>query len=706
MGEYQIKTTLKKRGDNLIRLSVIKRVVTISTTYLLVFVTVIIAQVPTDDISYNSKKENNFLVGINEPIKFADIQIEEVDEYVNITMSLVDQAIKSIKEQKNPTFDNVFRTFDDAVNNLDNARNMFRILSSLSPESQMREHSFRAKTRLDSLSEVLFSDPAIADQMTAFSKSEYYHDLDGPGKMLVDYLVESLSFQPTETTKKLWAENRQLERRFDDLNDPQKNIVVLNEEEVEGLPGGIKKRYAKGGGRYEIPNIGSVGGIVMATAKNEHTRKAFFKGAEKVTEEKLSILEKLVKNRYQTAKLEGYGSYAEMRTDGSMAGNPEVIWEFINQLLEDTREATTQNIEKLQQVRNQETGIESSEPIQPWNLFYYAKLYNQLHYKVTPMALKPYLSLDNCLEGMFDLYEQLLGFRFVKVENPSVWHPDVQMYRVMERDSLKALFYLDLYGRSRKSSGAYVSSIKKGKSTAEGYQVPVSVLVTNFIKPSELKPTLLMFPELRTLFHEFGHVMASASYDGEFAYLASSKRDFNEAMSQMFENWLNNYEIVSSFALHHKTGEVLPQELFEQFIQSTSISDGIRTQVALGNAMYDLMLYDRYNPESNTAIDEYWKTVDEKTVISRHDEGFYPVKHFFTHPVYYYSYVWSDVYAKDMFSVFKENGLRDQRTGIRYRNIILANGKQRDIDKALEEFLGRPSNNKAFINSLGAGETN
>ena len=75
--------------------------------------------------------------------------------------------------------------------------------------------------------------------------------------------------------------------------------------------------------------------------------------------------------------------------------------------------------------------------------------------------------------------------------------------------------------------------------------------------------------------------------------------------------------------------------------------------------------------------------------------------HINTHPVYMYGYLWSKVYAQDMFTVFEKNGLEDQTTGIRYRKIILANGSQRDIVEAVNEFLGRPSNNEAYIKSLG-----
>ena len=116
-------------------------------------------------------------------------------------------------------------------------------------------------------------------------------------------------------------------------------------------------------------------------------------------------------------------------------------------------------------------------------------------------------------------------------------------------------------------------------------------------------------------------------------------------------------------------------------------------------------LYDKYNPKTPFNTDELWKTIDnELGVLPLYVDGTHPQAswiHINTHPVYMYGYLWSEVYAQDMFTVFEKNGLKDQATGIRYRKLILANGSQRDIVDAVNEFLGRPSNNEAYIKSLG-----
>jgi thimet oligopeptidase len=117
-----------------------------------------------------------------------------------------------------------------------------------------------------------------------------------------------------------------------------------------------------------------------------------------------------------------------------------------------------------------------------------------------------------------------------------------------------------------------------------------------------------------------------------------------------------------------------------------------------------MMLYDSYDPAYPMPTDEIWRVLDDQMALPMYVEGTHPQGswiHINTHPTYYYGYLWAEVYAQDMFTLFEKNGLTDTKTGIRYRQLILANGTQNDMEEAVEEFLGRPSNNKAYIKSLG-----
>ena len=199
--------------------------------------------------------------------------------------------------------------------------------------------------------------------------------------------------------------------------------------------------------------------------------------------------------------------------------------------------------------------------------------------------------------------------------------------------------------------------------------------------------------------------MDNMSYQGEFALQAYSKPDFAETMSQIFENWTWDYASLSLFARHYETGEVLPVETFDRMLQAKNFLSGYSVLGSLRSCIYDMNLYDLYNPENKISTDELWRKIDKELGVRKvFVEGTHPQAswiHINTHPVYYYGYLWAEVYAQDLFTEFEKNGLTDQPTGLRYRQLILANGVQRDIKEVVEEFLGRTSNNYAYIKSLG-----
>jgi Zn-dependent oligopeptidase len=305
---------------------------------------------------------------------------------------------------------------------------------------------------------------------------------------------------------------------------------------------------------------------------------------------------------------------------------------------------------------------------------------------------------------MMEIYEQLLGLEFRPVANPSVWHKSVEMYEVYEDGKLKGRFYLDLYPREYKESHFYGVPLTSGNQQRDGYEIPVAMLLGNFTPPSDKLPSLVTHGELSTLFHEFGHIAASMSYDGKYATQYGSLPDFAEAMSQIFENWIWDYDILNSFAMHYETGEVLPEETFRNMLAAKNLISGISAQGSIRYSMYDMELYNRYDPENPTPTDQIWRDLAGKFAYSTFIDGTHPQAawiHINTHPTYMYGYLWSRVYAQDMFTQFEENGLLDAETGKRYRQLILANGTQRPILETVEAFLGRAPNNEAYIRSLG-----
>jgi len=657
--------------------------------------------------------DNPFKAELNEPIEYALVTADHVEAYVDVIITNAIIDLDNIKSNDDQSFENTFDAYDKVSNDLGKAANNAFMLNWVSTDSITRTEGTNGYQKIDSLFTEIGSDKALYKTFQSYASSAEGKALAGNKKTLVKKVLDgfkhsgvNLNATDLATYKSLSAEINELSSQFSTNMNTAKEFLVLNEKEADGLPENFKNTYRLEDGSYEIPVINATG-LVVSNATSSEVRKAYsIKNANLAADQNLTILDSLISKRYQLGKLMGYDSYAGYNLEPKMAKTPEKVWEFINDLLAESKAKALKDIDVLKTVRNKELNTPNNDSsINPWDLGYYNNQLLKTKYKLDYQKMRDYLPMESCLEGMLSLYQELLGLEFRKVENPSVWHEDVTMYEVYEGEKLKGRFYLDLYPRPNKETWFYGVGLTSGRQTANGYEVPVAMLLGNFTKATAELPSLISFGELNTLFHEFGHIVNDMSYEGEFKILSSTKSDFAEAMSQIFENWIDDYDILSSFAKHYKTDEVFPKELFDRKRVAKNVSSGMGAQFSLRYCLYDMNLYDKYNPAQTLNTDQLWQDIDNQMgVMNNYIDGTHPQAswiHINTNPVYMYGYLWSRVYAQDMFTVFEKNGLRDTETGLRYRKLILANGGQRDIDDAVEEFLGRPTNNKAYIKSLG-----
>lgn len=660
----------------------------------------------------NATPDNPFFTPLNEPVQYSRVTADHIREYAQVTLSRSENALEKIRKEKEPGFDNIFVAFDDVVNELGKAGNNCFMLYWVSPDSLSRVNGLEGYQLLDSLRTSLSADSTIYRQMVAFAGSGAYRELEGHRKSYVDDVMQlfehagvKLAPAPLKRFKELKAEISKLSSDYSINMNTANEVLVLDEAGAAGLPENFKASYAVEGSGYEIPVIPATRGPVLNNASVEETRRMYlWKYQTRASGKNLPILDDLVMKRYELARLMDCKSYATYSLSLKMARDPETVWNFLNDLIQRTGEKALRDHGSLQKQRNIETGSRSSAPVNPWDISYYRNQLLKTEYQVDHEVIREYLPMEQCLSGMLSIYEELLGLEIRQVENPSVWHEEVLLYEVWDEGALKGRFYLDLYPRPNKESWFYGVGIASGKQKQEGYEIPVCLLLANFTRPNGSVPSLLSHGELNTLCHEFGHIMETMSYNGEFSFQSGSKEDFGESMSTIFENWTWDYGILSTFARHYETGEVLPKPMFDNMLRAKNVTSGLDAQNSLRNCVYDMKLYDSFDPENPTPTDELWKEIDRELSVPLHVEGTHPQAswiHINTHPTYYYGYLWAEVYAQDMFTMFEEHGLTDAENGKRYRQLILSNGTQRDIVEAVQEFLGRPSNNEAYIRSLG-----
>ena len=112
---------------------------------------------------------------------------------------------------------------------------------------------------------------------------------------------------------------------------------------------------------------------------------------------------------------------------------------------------------------------------------------------------------------------------------------------------------------------------------------------SNFTKPTADKPSLMTHDETETFFHEFGHCLHTLlSEVGTASFAGTSvERDFVEAPSQMFEEWVWTPETLSLFAKHYETGEPMPEELVNRMIAAKNLQSGIKAEVQIFYGMID-----------------------------------------------------------------------------------------------------------------------
>lgn len=656
--------------------------------------------------------DNPFFNPFNEPVQYGDVSHEHITQYADLSLKEIEKTLEGIRNLESPGFEEVFVAFDDVINDLSIASSSCFMYYWVSPDSLSRDKGLEAYMRLDSMSNSLTSDAGVYKQMVAFKESGAYSNLEGPRKVLVDDVMQAFQHAGVNLDEEKLAEFKKLKAEISDLSsqysinmNTANEVLVLDEEAAAGLPENFKSTYRTEEGKYEILAMPATRTPVMNNASSEATRKEYLmKYYNRGWEKNLDILEQMVRKRHELALLMGYDSYAAYTTSRKMSKNPDAVWNFLNDLIARSSEKALADLETLKVFRNQFTGTNSNAPVSAWDRSYYRNQLLISEYSVDQELIREYLPMDACLSGMFSIYEEVLGVQYRKVEKPSVWHEDVLLYEVLENGAVTGRFYLDLYPRPNKESWFYGVEITPGKRTDKGQEIPSCMLLGNFTAPTEDLPSMISHGELSTLFHEFGHIMDNMSYTGEFAWQAGSKADFGEAMSQIFENWIWDYEMLSRFAKHYESGEVLPKELFDNMLKAKNVTSGLDALGSLRSCVYDMELYDQFDPEKEMDSDEMWREIDRKLKLPMYVEGTHPQAnwiHINTHPTYYYGYLWAEVYAQDMFTVFKENGLTDVNTGKRYRELVLKNGTRRDIDEAVEEFLGRPSNNEAYIKSLG-----
>ena len=668
---------------------------------------------------YQPKKpENNpLIIPFNNNFDFKNIKpghIAEGTDYVISQADFIKNEIIQIASTER-TYENTLVRIDDIYSVIESVWSPGYLMGSVHTSEKIRNEGLEASKKIEnyitklSLNEDLYN-AVVAYVPTAEAKSlkgfrkKYLDDL------LLDYkrIGFTLSKDKREKVKAVLDVLTDLGLEFDKNIRAAQDTLFLDPKDLAGLPDNYKKERLQNNGKYAIDMTYPSYVPFMDQAESDEAREALrFKFNNRARAENIGVLNDILRNRMKFVKLLGYNSYAEYRTEDRMARNPKNVWDFENDLKQQLREKAENDVAEMLTIKSVRLG-KNTKTIHPWEAGFYENQVKLKKYNLDREEVRQYFEFNNVTEGLFTIYQQLFNVRFEKVQNPSVWHEDVQMFSIYDKTSgaLIGNFYLDMFPRANKYGHAAAFSVIMGKMTENGYQKPATALVCNFPKPTDFQPSLLTHENVETYFHEFGHLVHGVLTTSRLISYAGTSvaRDFVEAPSQMLENWVWQKESLSLFAKHYETGEVIPEELLEKMIAAKNINSGTKALQQIFYGIYDFTLNDGFDPDGNKSTTDLIKELKNEITFYPYQEGTHQQAsfgHLNGYGAAYYGYKWSEVYAQDMFSVFETNGILNPDIGLKYRKIILEKGGTVDPFELVKEFLGREPNSEAFLRSMG-----
>jgi oligopeptidase A len=401
-------------------------------------------------------------------------------------------------------------------------------------------------------------------------------------------------------------------------------------------------------------------------------------------------IQRILELRHEAANLVGFDNYAEYSLATKMADSAGSVVEFLEKLAERSRDAARAELDELTRL--------AGMTVEPWDVTYWLEKLKQSKFAVSDEELRQYFQAERAVAGLFELASRLYGLRIERVDGIAAWHDDVSYYRVMQDDGrVLGGFYADLYARSGKRTGAWISDLTNRMRVNGRAVEPVGFLVCNFPPPDDDGVSLLGHDDVVTLFHEFGHMLHHLLTRIDYPSIAGINGvpwDAVELPSQFMENFAWSYDVLEKCTAHRDTGNPLPRELFERLDASrhAGAALGMLRQIEFG--LFDVRLHAEYDPENRRSPLQTLREVRDLVSLLRQPD-YNRLPHAFSHifaggyAAGYYNYKWAEVLAADAFDAFEEAGIFDDATAERFRREILEVGGSRDFMDAYVAFRGR-----------------
>jgi thimet oligopeptidase len=404
----------------------------------------------------------------------------------------------------------------------------------------------------------------------------------------------------------------------------------------------------------------------------------------------VDVLRRMLERRHELATLLGYLSWAQYAAEDKMIGTEQNIEDFIERIAAAAADRSRRDYERL--LRRKRVDQPDAAAVLPWDASYLDDRVKAEEFALDSQALRPYFEYGRVKEGLMAIIARLFGVEFRPRSDIPVWHPDVECHEVFADGELIGRIFLDMHPRENKYNHAAAFGLTSGKA---GVRIAECALVCNLPKPGD-EPALLQHSDVDTFFHEFGHLIHGV-FGGRTRWHGLSgiatEWDFVEAPSQLLEEWVRDAGTLATFAVHHETGEMLPADLVARLRAADEFGKGLQVR----QQMFYASLAGALPPGPTDRPGRGGKAAGAAHPYKRRRRWMHlSFGHLGRYSAIYYTYMWSLVIAKDLFTVFEREGLDSTAAATRYRDKVLAPGGSAPAAELVAGFLGRPYSFDAY----------
>ncbi|WP_298864050.1 M3 family metallopeptidase [uncultured Gimesia sp.] len=686
--------------------------------------------------------DNPLLVSEGLPL-FDRIEPQHIHPAVQELLKQSQVNLKKIEEEAEPTWEGLLQPLEELDYPWERSWGPVGHLLGVKNTPELREAYESVLPEIVAFSLSVKQSKPIYDAMKSLRNSEKWDALNNAQQRIVEKNLLSAELAGIALTgeqltrfNEIATELSRLATNFaNNVLDATKafTLIITDTEDVAGFPESLKQLTAQSYNTWDekeddteaTPEQGPwrisldfpCFGPFMQHCRNrtlrENVYRAFITRASEGEVDNTPLIPQILKLRKEKAELLGYKNFAEISLAEKMAPSIEAVLEMEERLRSAAWDAGQQDLKDLQNFASEQG---ETEPIIQWDFAFWSERLREQRFSYTDEELRPYFSLEKVLDGLFQLVNRLFGITVTPVSTGiPLWNNEVRYFNIAnEEGETIAGFYLDPYARpADKRGGAWMDDCLGRKIVGGKVQIPIAHLICNSTPPVGLKPSLMTFREVETLFHEFGHGlqhMLTTINEADAAGINGVEWDAVELASQFMENWCYHKPTLLGMAKHYETGETLPDDLFEKIKAARNYQAA--TQMLRQNqfGIVDLKLHSEFDPDGPQTVFDVQREVGLTTTVLpmlSEDRFLCSFQHIFAggYSAGYFSYKWAEVLSADAFSAFEDAGLDDERavveTGRRFRDTILAMGGSRHPMELFKEFRGREPSPEPLLRHTG-----